>query len=433
MEPAATLASAVDSFLPNELVPKTPEWGWYVPERWTYLWDGGERSPLARIERELRREADRGREQRTCSKHLVSGHKGTGKSTEILRIADQLSDRFEVVKIKASRFLNADDTNARDVLFVLAAQVTEKLRGYKELARLDGDPEAMAAMQMFAGRLPRVSADDLKLGFNLLGVLSVNLSLDQTLRSEVREIADRQPKDLLSLVNRPIAHLEAVVGRPVLVILDELDRARGPQGQQHPMFSIDFRLLTSFRSAAVLTIPVEAHFDERLADLHTLARENGCVIGHIKLWNDRFGQARFEKGWDVMRSFVYRRASPALFDPGAVDEAVRLSGGSFDQLRRVVRDAIDRAEYAGQPRVEVRHVEAAARDIRADLVRTFGALKHVAALHRIHEEHRIQQPEDLVYLPTLTVMEHLNDTPWFDTNPLLTPFVEETWAEAGRS
>lgn len=423
--PAETLSEAIEAFEAYELQPGDPRWSYYVEEVRTYL---NGQHPLDRIERQLAREARKPPARRACPKILISGHKGTGKSTELQRLAEQLSDRFEVLSLQMSDYLNQDDCDARDVLFVVAGQLVERLAEYQGLAKLSKDPEAKAALQMFGPKLPGVSLHEEAIDFKLLGQLSGRLKFDRKLRNDIRRIALEQPEDLAALVDRPVSLLAGLVERPVLLVLDELDRIQARTEGYLDLFSTDFPLLTRPKVAAIYTISMEVFFNEGYAAVQNHAGEHGFVLGQIKLWKDRERQQRYEPGWAVMKRFVKRRARLKLFDPGALDKAIGLSGGSFRQLRLLLHHALDHAEWAGRDQVMDEDIAAAAKDLRAGLIRTFGAHRYVRALHRIHEQHLIQ-PDDLKFLPTLTVMEYENDNPWFDTNPLIEPHVRRTWQE----
>ena len=428
LRPAETLAAAIDAFEFFELRPGTPPWGYYVEERLTYRTD--RMADLVMLERDFDHEARRTRGERQYPKYMLSGHKGAGKSTELARLADRFGDRFEVISCRLyDRTLNEADLNARDVLFAIAASLVARLEAHRALARLERDPEAIAALRMLKTHLPKGHIEDAHISFNRLGLFSARFRFDTRLRGDLREIAERQPEPVLKLIERPAAALEALVGRPVLLIVDDLDKA-GPQvvGRDR-LFGADLGLLLSLPMATILTIPVDIHHDAKIAGV--ARHEKKCVVDHVKLWATPEATQRFEPGWDVMRSFVHKRAASHLFEESALDEVIRLAGGSMELLRRLLRDAVDIADYQRRSRVELPHVREARRRPLADFVRQFGADRHILALHRIHEQKRIQTPDDLVYLPTLAVMEHLNDDPWHDTNPILTPFVEAQWDEMG--
>lgn len=422
MQPAQTIAEALDRFLAYALDPALGSWSQYVRERLTYLGEGaygrqGDVRPLGRV---LTREADREPALRSCPKVLISGHKGAGKSTELNRLAEELSDRYEVLHASVTSYLNENDVDARDLLYVLAGLAVDAVRRYQGLPLLDGDDEASAALELLHKQMPRPKLRDVEVGFGFFGV-TARMRLDTELRQELRRIANLRPDDLRTVVDRCFAALEAIVERPVLVVIDDLDKVDpGAQGRER-LFSLDFPLLLAPRTCVVYTIPIDVQYDERCVSVHHAPHR--VVLGHIKLWEDRDRRAHFEPGWAVMREFVARRMDLALIEAPQLDRAIALSGGSFDQLRWLLHGSLDYCDFNGSDRIDAAALDNAAHRLRGDMVRLWGSPRHLAALHRIHQQKSCQWPEDLAYLPLLAVQEHVNDVPWFDVNPVLLPQV----------
>lgn len=418
------LQQALLAFEPFELRPEQPE-RFYIPSRRTYR--GPAFDPLLNIERHLDRYARGPAPQARPPKLLLSGHRGTGKSTELRHLAARLGDRFEIILCSTSQLLAESDFDARDLLLVLAHQVAQRVEKYDGLAALDQDAEAQAALRWLKGgladRVP-LHLEDKAVSFSLLGVLSGRLRLEGRTRAELRRLAESQPADLRALLNRPLVHLEGLVGRKPLLILDDLEKYPPEAEGRDRVFSTDLALLLSPEAPMVLTVPVDVRYDPRFAAVQN-HQPRPLMLGHIKLWEDR-GQTPFAPGWQVLRDFVAARAPLELFEPAALERAIAQSGGSFDQLRRLLHRALDLADAQGDPQVNTAHLAHAERELRADYVRSVGAHMHTRQLQRIHAERRIQPPEDLRYLATLAVMEHENDNPWYDVNPVFLDFVLES-------
>ncbi len=424
MTVAQTLPDAYDVFYKGPVEPGSSH---YVEERRTYL--RPELDDLVGIERTLDRALSRRGDRQP--KLLVSGHKGTGKSTELLRATADVSDRCEILTCALATSINRDDVDARDILFVVLGFAVERLAQYEQLIRLDDDPDVKPALEMLGAQLLPHIAIDREFDIQVLGALKAKIRLDSKLRSALRRAAEARQDDLLELLNRCFRHLEEVVERPVVVFVDDLDKIPpdSPGGKQ--LYSIDFPLLLAPDVTLIYTPPMAVHYDPSFTSVH--AAPDRFVLGHIKLWTDQERGARFAAGWDVMRRFVALRASPDLFETEVLDEAISLSGGSFEQLRRLLQAAIDHADYAGIPRVGRASLEHAVRKLRADFVRLWGTREDVVALRRIREQHTIRPSSDLGYLELLTVLEHPNEDPWFDVNPVFLPWLEREWAALDRA
>lgn len=421
--PATTLLDATRAFEPFDLRPGTPEWSYYVTLD-DYL--GPEvRHATLRMARTLTQWAAGRASGRDGErpKLKLSGHKGTGKSTELRRLAEAVSAQFEVITCPLFDTLNIDDVDARDALFAVGVAVVDRVRNHGALGSLDGDPDAKEALALLRSGLPQVTVAEASVGFDLFKLVSARLRFDQGTRDSLRQFVSERPANVVGLVDVAIKLLEGIVERPVLLVLDDLDRVVHNAAHRDRLFGVDFPLLLRPRSAMVLTVPMDLHHDSSFTELHASGRNH--VLRHVKLWKDRRSSERYEPGWSVLRSFVTRRAMPSLFAPAALDEALALSGGSFEQLRRLLHEACDSADARGSGTVERVDVAIAARELRADLVRLFGAQRHIEALERVRRDRTFQPPGDLEYLPMLAVMEYENDNPWYDVNPLLVDYVSE--------
>lgn len=429
MKPATTLSEAGGAFAPFELRPDRPESDYYVQARRTYR--GRARDPLTRIRRELESNATKSADDRRYPKILVTGHKGAGKSTELQWLGQSLSERYEVITCSLTEVLNPDDLDARDVLLALAAQVVDRLRHYKGLERLERDPDALSALRWISRGLPRPKLEDGAVDFNLLGIVSGRLRMESGVRKELRRLAENQPEDLRALLNLPLQHLENLVERPPLLIVDNLDKYGPEVPGRDRVFSTDLPLLLSPRAVIVFTIPLDVRYDTRFSAIHQ-HEPHAQMIGHIKLWMDREQSERFLPGWEVMRAFVAARASLDLFAPEALELAILMSGGSFDQLRRLIQNGLFFAEIEDRKQVVEQDIREAMRELRGDFIRTSGAPRYVDDLNRIHEQKQLQSLDDLGYLRGLTVFEYENDDPWYDVNPVFLPYVLARAAERAK-
>lgn len=139
---------------------------------------------------------------------------------------------------------------------------------------------------------------------------------------------------------------------------------------------------------------------------------------------------RDRKGYETMREFVRRRMNPELITRKALDEAVRLSGGVFSEMARIMRAAIQRARPVG--RIQVEHVKAAEAEIRGEYRRILTSEQR-ALLRRLHERQCLDEPDRIApLLQLLAVLEYANGEPWCDIHPALEPLLHEE-AELGRT
>lgn len=420
--PATTLQEAANAFEPFALRPHRPEWALHVPLD-DYL---GEDHIYATQHKRLalQRWANRQRKgQRTTWPMLkLSGHRGTGKSSELHRLADLVSQDFEVVWCALPEILNYDDLNARDILFAIGAMRITRLDNYRELATLDSDPEARRFIKQMKPALPGVEVESLSI--RIIGTLiSTNLRANEAMRKGLRALTARQPESVQSLVAKALRMLEGVVERPVLLILDGLDRAGPSASGRDRLFGVDLPLLLAPPAATLLTVPLDLQYDDSAVELHQAGSNH--TLRHVKLWTKHQCTSRYEPGWERLRTMVHRRVIPQLIRPEALDRAIEMSGGSMSQLNSLLQRGCIHADYRDDAAVACKHLQAAERELRSELVLLFGNREHVQRLDRVRTEHALAPEHDLRYLPHLAILEHDNDNPWYLLNPLLKAYVEQ--------
>jgi hypothetical protein len=154
-------------------------------------------------------------------------------------------------------------------------------------------------------------------------------------------------------------------------------------------------------------------------------RDRAVFLPNVKLHPFECPGDRHSEGYDTMHTFVYKRMSPDLIAPEALDEAICMSGGVFREMCRVVRYAIGQARVKGRSRVEMEDVQRASAEIRNEYRRILTAEQRRLLL-KVHTHDRLDQPNKLgPLMQMLAVLEYRNDDNWCDVHPALVPLLTE--------
>lgn len=229
---------------------------------------------------------------------------------------------------------------------------------------------------------------------------------------------------------RALQALASLLSRPIVVIVDGLDHLRiaDSSDAKASLFNEDLSLLLAPECIVVYTVPINVHYDPGFAALHQ--QRFRYTLGYIKLWQGPRDRTPFEPGWAFMRELVSRRVDAGLFAPGVIERAISLSGGSFEQILRLLANAADSADYQALAQATDVHLDAAVKEIRADFVLLCGSWDHVRRLARVHQQHRIEvSAGDLEYLPVMAVLQQVNAAPWHMVNPVFIDYVLEPLLE----
>lgn len=380
---------------------------------------------------------------------LFAGSVGTGKTTELLRIADAQRERRFVVFLDLGRHFSEvvrdgqaiQNVHPWEVLLLVALAVW---RGARELLGRAGgaDDEALArAIERLAGGssdgdgAPTVNVASLAGALALVvggaaggtaaavgGALSqLAAAGDWTLRIGLRDrprLPDQDPgiQALLAATNRLILATQQAY-RPLLVVIDGLDRIVEPTTVRG--LFVDSRLLCDLECSVVVTAPISIPRPlVRVFDVYDLP--NVPVLLQAAPPAPGPGLAFFHDAWT-------RRLRVAGIDEPMLSEAQvsRLAwacGGQARLFMRLVREVAERGWDQDLPAATDAVIEDAV-DERRRLQERGLTRGSIDLLQRVADdpEHRLPDgPEVLPLLEQHHLLAFPNRTTWYFPHPLLT-------------
>jgi len=370
---------------------------------------------------------------------LFTGHRGTGKTTELKRVKRKLESgetgrRIFVSFVEAEESLDLQDVAAPDVVFLMVRQLVSDLRDQKfefGWQRFTGFVKEFVELLRGEVQLKGIDigADPLK--------FSVVLKDVPRARPVLRSLLEGKLPTIYDLVNGEI--LEEARGflrergfDDILLIVDQLDRiprkvinGRGLTNDEN-LFLDHAGTLRALRCHVLFTIPTELAYSLRRVDLQNAYGADILALPAIPV-HDRDGKA-CDPGVRSMAEVVKRRAQKAglessqVFNPPTLLERfVRLSGGHLRSLFVLLRAALDRASHLPITEdIANRAIRRAASDLALPLRR-----REWEALERVHATKApLEGPEEAALwydlLCGLYVFAYEDERGrWYDWNPLL--------------
>ena len=368
--------------------------------------------PLNKLIRALKRQ------HRQQPKYFFSGHRGCGKSTELNRLAadDKIKKRFYIVKYSVKDVCDVNNLNYVDVLFSMGAQLyIQYIDTGKEL-----EPELLKELESW-GRTLELESEKMKSaeasvkGWISAFFLSVQAKIksEHTTRKIIREQIEPKLSDLIDKINMIIADIEGKEKKNVLVIIDDLDKPRLEQAKE--IFYDNYTAITQPKCYIVYTVPISIFF----APEFTAIRESRFFLPNIKLHTKNDRNSIYEPGYELMKTFVYKRMKEELIEPEALDLAIKMSGGVFREGARIMQIAADGAIEEERTCISKEDVERAEREIRSDFKRILESDDY-NTLNEISKSNDIRGIEKIGHLlHNLSVLEYENDENWYDIHPTL--------------
>ena len=265
-------------------------------------------------------------------KTIFTGHRGSGKTTELARLGEKLESTHTVVLVNAEGLLNLGDVDYADLLVVLGLRVFQEAR--RSGVRLD---EAKLDDLLFWYRT-RIFEEgergnlESEVGGELDAVFakfSVKLTTDAPYRRErVRAEAQAHLSDLLERLNALFEDLQAKSGRRTLVIVDGLEKMYD-QSQVRDLFCQGANVLLAPRCRIIYTVPLALYHTNDFAQVR-MAFPRSFALANIKTV-ERDGSPCLE-GREALLEVLNCRLMPGLFSPEAAERLVELCGGLLKEL-----------------------------------------------------------------------------------------------------
>lgn len=415
MTTARTLADAIRVLEPGPL--DEAHVGWYVPNE-AHGRNGRPMHPLMHFEASI---AAAGHHDRL----FLSGHIGSGKTTELRRIARSpaVKDRFVVVEVE----IPDDEAQVLTSLHLLFVVALELYRQAEERGLLSAGKRRWVRhfealdKELFGARGVGASEGEVELKWKLPFLeIRQELKLTEGLR---RGLGQTKASVLLDLVDALLEDMRMTLAtqgsrQDVLLFIDGTDRIHR-QEQVADIFEANLPLLTAPRVAMVMTVSAlvtfggpSTPFGRRIMHMPTAQ-----VLKKTDLMSPM--AAHDPEGVDYLKRVFCARVDPVLFDADAIEQAAVYSGGVLREFFNLLRTAAVRAHYAYQEAtVSSITFTDVVHDARIALARALYPSDY-EALRAIRQRHALSGPSELKYMQASLVIEFNHQGVWFEVNPLL--------------
>jgi hypothetical protein len=352
-------------------------------------------------------------------KVLFSGHRGSGKSTELRRLSKDLDDEFFIVHVHAASLLNLADLNYADIVLACASalfrEATDRARKVKVPAKLWRQvldwltSEITNETTISAPASGAISAKLNALIFSIEG----KYGRESTTRSTMRERLLPRLNDLIEQANDICDKIEEATGKPPLIIVEDIDKT--DLGHARDLFFEHSTSLNSMSCRIIYTFPIALcysnSFTERIGDY-----SKHFLLPNISIYKTD-GRPNPEC-CDALKEVITRRITEAIFSESALDDIIKLSGGLMRDLVRLVGDSALLALTEGAPGITPDTVH----QVAAEMTNSYRRLlqpQHYEALREAHSTKQIIPNETVrQLLENLSLLEYRNTNSWCDVHPL---------------
>jgi len=365
---------------------------------------------------------------------LFTGHRGVGKSTELLRLRQLLEQPapgylpFQVIYFDVVKHLDIADLEMPDLLVLTAAEVQRQLQE----AKLPGFSVVTTLFQGIWDQIRQLTKAEISLSEAEVDVVPGFAKVTAELkngapssRQALRAAIDKQSvslrralNDLLDAANAQLCQ-QGKAG--LLLIIDSLEKL--PLDRQERIFVERCDQLVGLSCHAVYTMPISMAYSPRMSETTQTFGEICVPVPMIRVAHDpqKTGVLALEKM--IAKRCDYAHVDPAkVFDaPATREHLCRLSGGHPRHLMMFLQASLSQVDALPLKKT---HVDKAVESYAQSLAREIPA-ECWPWLRRFKDGPLQSLPEDLPdnlrrsMLYWLYIFEYRNEEPFYDVNPVI--------------
>ena len=357
-------------------------------------------------------------------KFFFSGHRGCGKSTELLHLMSnpEIQEKYWPINFSIRQEADIIDLDFRDVLLAIGSRLFREYRRtggkipdhmLKELNSWKGKVE-QEVETILAGR-----TSEIEVGAGIDSFFAnagLKMKLEPATRIELRQTFEKDVTGLITVINAIVTAIYASERRMPLILIDDMDKPELDKARA--IFHDRREIMTQPNCAIVYTVSGALFYSKEFDAI----RDQAIFLPNINLHHP--SDEKNPEGYETMQQFINLRMKTELISPDAMDLAITYSGGIFREMARVMRTSIGRARRRGAPKIEVEDVEWTATEIRNEYRRILDK-DDLKELKKINQTKRLEYSDRLrPLLQLLAVLEYRNVENWCDIHPVLRKVID---------
>ena len=360
-------------------------------------------------------------------KFFFSGHRGCGKSTELMHLlsSDEIHKKFWHINFSIREEADIIDIDYRDVLIALGGrlfreyqktggklpkQLLNEINGWRGKVEKETST-ILGGLSGFGSHLSDIEMDASISSF--FANAGLKMKLEPATRVELRQILERDITGLIAIINHIAATIYKQEKRVPLILIDDMDK---PDLEKARAIFHDRREIMMQPNCAIVYTVSSALFYSKEFDA---IRDQALFLPNIYLHPPLHPEQHHSEGYKTLERSVKLRMHEDLIDSSALEEAISYSGGVFRELARLIRTGIGRARRRSVARVEKTDIEWAATEIRNEYRRILDK-EDIRLLQKVNKDNRLEYTDRLrSLLQILAVLEYRDKENWCDVHPVL--------------
>ncbi len=353
-------------------------------------------------------------------KFFFSGHRGCGKSTELLHLLSntEIQTRYWPINFNIREETDIIDIDFRDVLLAIGSRLFREYRKkggqlpeqlLKELNSWKGKVEKEIST-VLDGRSEYEIGASVEAFFLNAGM---KMKLEPATRVEIRQVIENDITGLIAIINNIVAAIYHQERRIPLVLIDDTDKPDLEKARK--IFHDRREIMMQPNCAIVYTVSSALFYSKEFNSI----RDQALFLPNINLHPITDMRQNNPEGYATMEKFLAVRMEPRLIHPQALEQAITYSGGVFRELARIVRTSIGRARRRKADQIDIHDIEWAAQEIRNEYKRILDD-EDLQLLKKVQQNKQLEHTERMrTLLQLLALLEYRDQENWCDVHPVL--------------
>lgn len=374
------------------------------------------------------------------TKILLMGHKGSGKSTEMVKISEELKDQYEIINFSIAQDVELIGIQYIDVIFAVMSQIIEYLSASPSVMVKPDILEKLTDYWKKEVTLEIVNDDfagaeaggEAKLSFlKQISVYGKGIFKTSTeSKKKIRKEIEPKISYLIALINEVLEDLNSQLkengGKELLVVIEDLDKLDIADAKQ--LFFFHRQTLLSLHLKMIFSFPIYMAYTTEFGAISD-EFDKAVLYSMIKVNNS--DGTRNEEGISILKKIVYKRMDPDLVSNSALEYMILKSGGAIRDLFTMLTDcAIFEISKENpdptQAAISDEDAHLAVKRLKSTYERYIKSPEQFERLIAIYHDPHPENTDEILseLLKTLCVIEY-NGERWCGVHPVLVDFLKE--------
>ncbi|MBF0395203.1 MAG: hypothetical protein HQK78_00350 [Desulfobacterales bacterium] len=380
-------------------------------------------------------------------KILLAGHRGCGKTTELIRLQKYIDNDFIILNFSVAKELDMLNIHyielfivAMEKLFLFVQKNNFKIAD----EYLENIKNWVTSHEIETVRTRHLGADietEMKAGINVpflakfFGRFKASAKASSSMKETLKTTIEPKLNDLIWHCNRLITEIKNQLSdinkKGLVIIIEDLDKI--PMDKAEDIFYSHSAQVTQLNCHCIFTFPISLLYNIRFRSILS-SYDDRYVLPMIRISERKGGECR--EGIKVIKNIVKQRITLSLFeDTKILEDMIKNSGGCLWDLFRMIRDASSNAVVWSRQTISKSDYMHAYHSLKGDYERTIGDNKEKSITVDKYYECLKECAEDLEKKPkysaeiydlmsNLTILNY-NGENWSDVHPIVRDILKE--------